>query len=260
MGLAASNSVSSYSAFLEIAMINSAAHTAVFQQAPRVIFRNAIRLLACLLLVLLACILDARSESCSTAQEMDAATKAALQTAAVRDFGYVAGGNSQSVLSASIPEIANNAAALENLLNVNKKDLAGATATPRNTYLLDATGGAATIERAEFYCGVFNSPSKVGFTLTNLPAGKYGLVILDVTGSKSPYFYSFLFLNQGNDWKIASLLPHPREIAGHDSKWYWQQARDFRAKGETHNAWLYYVVARDLAAPVPFMSTSNIDS
>src|SRR3954454_10043066 len=100
MGLAASNSVSSYSAFLEIAMINSAAHTAVFQHTPRLMFRNAIRLLACLLLVFRACILDAPSESSSTAQEMDAAPTAALQPAAGRDYDYVAGGNFHAVLSA----------------------------------------------------------------------------------------------------------------------------------------------------------------
>ena len=35
-----------------------------------------------------------------------------------------------------------------------------------------------------------NSPIKIGFSLTNLPPGKYGLVIMDVTGSKTPYFYS----------------------------------------------------------------------
>ncbi|HZU23784.1 MAG TPA: hypothetical protein VE998_13215, partial [Terriglobales bacterium] len=33
----------------------------------------------------------------------------------------------------------------------------------------------------------------------------------------------------------------------------------FKSRGENHNAWFYYAVAWDLAAPLPFMSTAPLD-
>lgn len=201
-----------------------------------------------------------QAESCSTSTEMDAATKEALRTTATQDYQLVAGGNAAALLPASTPDVAGNQAALQQLLDEHKANLAGSTATPRNTFLLDATGGQPVLERAEFFCGVFNSPIKSGFTMQNLPAGKYGLVILDVQNSKVPYFYSILLKQDGAAWKIAGLFPKARQIAGHDAPWYWQQARDFKAKGQPHNAYFYYLAARELASPLTFMGTTKLDS
>ena len=200
----------------------------------------------------------ALAESCSTSAEMDAATKASLQQAARTYFQYVTQNNAQGILTNAIPDIASNAAGVQGLLQDHQANLTGASAAPRNTYLLE-TGGTAPLERAEFFCGVFNSPAKVGFTLTQLPVGKYGLVIMDVTGSKVPYFYSFLLKQDGVNWKIAGLFPRSRQVIGHDAPWYWQQARDYKAKGQRFNAWFYYLVAKELAAPLPFMSTVKLD-
>jgi hypothetical protein len=38
-----------------------------------------------------------------------------------------------------------------------------------------------------------------------------------------------------------------------------QHARDFKAKSQNHNAWLYYREAVALSAPVDFMSTLATD-
>ncbi len=198
------------------------------------------------------------AETCSTSSEMDAATKSSLQQAASSYFSYVTQGNAQSIAMNAIPDIAANVAGIQGLLQEHQPNLQGASGSPRNTYLLEA-GGTAPLDRAEFFCGVFNSPAKVGFTLTQLPPGKYGLVIMDVSGSKIPYFYSFLLKQAGTQWKIAGLFPRPRQVLGHDAPWYWQQARDFKAKGQRFNAWFYYLVAKELAAPLPFMSTTKLD-
>lgn len=210
----------------------------------------------------LACAMFATSfafgETCSTAQEMDAATKTAIQSAAAAMYPAVASGDAQSLATKAISDIANNVNAVQGLLDEHKANLAGSSATPRNTYLLEA-GGNQTLERAEFFCGVFNSPAKTGFTMANLPPGKYGLVIMDVTNSKTPYFYSFLLLDQGGQWKLAGLFPKNRQVIGHDHVWYWQQARDFKSKGQTHNAWLHYLIAREIAAPLPFIGTTKLD-
>jgi hypothetical protein len=214
------------------------------------------RTLACSVVLLTASF--AAAETCSTSAEMDAATKSSLQQAASTYFQYVTHSNVPSITANAIPDIAANAAGVQGLVQDHLANLQGATATPRNTYVLDA-GGTAPLERAEFFCGVFNSPAKVGFTLTQLPPGKYGLVVMDVTGSKIPYFYSFLLKQDGAQWKIAGLFPRPRVVLGHDAPWYWQQARDFKAKGQRFNAWFYYLVAKELAAPLPFMSTAKLD-
>src|SRR4051812_19817562 len=198
------------------------------------------------------------AESCSTSSEMDASVRSALQNAATQYFGYIASGNTAQVASNSISDIASNTEGLNGLLTEHKDKLAGSTPTVRNIYFFDAAG-QAPLERADFFCGVFNSANKVGFTLQNLPPGKYGMVIMDVQNSKTPYFYSLLLLQQGPAWKIAGLFPRPRQIAGHDAQWFWQQARDFEAKGQRHNAWYYYLAAKEVATPLPFMSTDKID-
>jgi len=200
------------------------------------------------------------AETCSTSTEMDQATKETLRSTAVQDFQLIASDNAAGLAQVSTPDISGNLAGLQQLLDSSKADLAGSTASARNTFLLDATGGQPVLQKAEFYCGVFNSPLKIGFTLNNLPAGKYGLVIMDVTGSKVPYFYSVLLKQDGAQWRVAGLFPKDRQIAGHDAQWYWQQARDFKAKGMPHDAYFYYLIARDLAAPVPFMATTKLDS
>jgi hypothetical protein len=221
------------------------------------------RLLIAIGIVVLAFALDARAESCQTSTEMDAATKTALKTAGQQYFGFVAANNVQGVTSNGIPQIAGNAAAVADLLKQNSPDLAGASATPRNVFVLDASDSTSgSLPNAQFFCGVFNpsSDNKIGFTLQNLPTGKYGLVIMDVTGSRIPYFYSFLLKQDAANWKIAALFPRPRQIAGHDAQWYWQQARDYKSKGQNHNAWFHYLVARELVAPLPFIGTTKLDN
>ncbi len=201
----------------------------------------------------------ALAESCSTASEMDPATRSALQAIGPQYYAAIASGNEAQVASNSIPDIANNTAGLTGLLNEHKTFLEGSTASVRNVYLLDASTNTAPAN-TDFFCGVFNSPAKIAISLQNLPPGKYGMVVMDVNGSKIPYFYSLLLLQEGASWKIAGLFPRARQIAGHDAQWYWQQARDFEAKGQKHNAWYYYLAAKELAAPLPFISTDKIDN
>ena len=144
----------------------------------------------------------------------------------------------------------------------NQAALAGAKGTPRPPFLLEAEG-VAPIARAEFYCGVFGrngqTANSAAFYLNNLPPAKYAVVILDVTSSKGPYYVSFILQQLGTDWKLGGLYVKPSQVAGHDSDWFTTHAREFKAKGQTHNAWLYYVEARSLISPLPFMSTLVTD-
>src|SRR5439155_17677263 len=51
----------------------------------------------------------------------------------------------------------------------------------------------------------------------------------------------------------------PATIGGHDSDWFAARAREYKAKGQAHNAWLFMVEARALVSPVPIMSTLATD-
>ena len=71
--------------------------------------------------------------------------------------------------------------------------------------------------------------------------------------------FSEILQQTGNDWKLGGLYIKPAQIAGHDSDWFLNQARQYKSKGQMHNAWFYYLEARSLIAPLPFMSTLATD-
>ena len=65
---------------------------------------------------------------------------------------------------------------------------------------------------------------------------------------------STIFQDTGG-WKLAGFYVRPEAAVGHDGLWYLQRARDYKAKGQNHNAWFYYVKSWDLLAPVTFMDS-----
>jgi hypothetical protein len=162
----------------------------------------------------------------------------------------------------AIPSLAGNFSGIETAVKDNQANLSGAQAVPRPPFLLKAEG-KAPIERAEFLCGVFNKSGQTSdsavFVIPNLPPGNYAVVILDVAGSKGPYTVSFVLQQQATDWKLGGFYAKPSQVGAHDGNWFAEQARSFKAKGKPHNAWFYYLEARDLLAPVPFMSTLTTD-
>jgi hypothetical protein len=205
---------------------------------------------------------SAYGQTCLTANDMDEATRAALVNTAKRYFDMAARGDSASLRQNSIASVASDFSGIENAVKDNQANFAGAQATPRPPFLLKAEG-TAPLPHAEFLCGVFGAQGQTKdsavFQLSNLPPGNYGIAILDVSGSKTPYTLSFVLQQQGNDWKLGGFYAKPVQVAGHDGNWFVSRAREFKAKGQTHNAWLYFVEARELLAPVPFMSTVVTD-
>ena len=205
---------------------------------------------------------SAYGQTCLTANDMDEATRNALVNTAKRYFDMAARGDSASLRQNSIASVASDFSGIESAVKDNQANFAGAQATPRPPYLLKAEG-AAPLAHAEFLCGVFGAQGQTKdsavFQLTNLPPGNYGITILDVSGTKAPYTLSFVLQQQGNDWKLGGFYAKPVQVAGHDGNWYVSRARDYKAKGQVHNAWLYFLEARELLAPVPFMSTMVTD-
>lgn len=206
---------------------------------------------------------SAQAQTCSTASDMDANTRTALEATGKRLFDMAAKGDVFNLKQSAIPSLAANFAGIETAVIENKDAFSGATATVRPPYLLKLDGNEPAA-RAEFLCGVFGPQGQTAnsavFVIPNLPPGTYAVDILDVTGgSKGPYTLSFVLQQIGNDWKLGGFYAKAAAVAGHDAKWYMQQGDQYKAKGQVHNAYLYYLEARDLIAPVPFMSTLETD-
>jgi hypothetical protein len=212
--------------------------------------------------VLTSASLSALGQSCSTASDMDAATRSALETTGKRLFDMASKGDVFNLKQSAIPSLAANFSGIETAVIENKDAFSGAQATVRPPFELKVEGSEA-LARAEFLCGVFGpqgqTQNSAVFVIPNLPPGTYGIDILDVNGSKGPYTLSFVLQQIGTDWKLGGFYAKSGQIAGHDAKWYLDQADQYKAKGQIHNAWLYYLQARDLIVPVPFMSTLQTD-
>ncbi len=215
--------------------------------------------LVCSLAVLVAMCLPLAAQTCTTATDMDPAVRASLQQAGEQFFQMAARGNVAGMQAQAVPSLAANFGGVSTAVNENKANFTGAQASLRTVYLLDAPG-TSPIADAEFYCGVYQTPEFTGFRLSNLPPGRYAVVVQDVKGGKAPVTL-LLVLNQAaqDGWKLAGFYTKLAQIAGHDANWFLDQARQLKAKGQTHAAWFYYLEAIEMLKPVPFMSTRQID-
>jgi len=200
--------------------------------------------------------------TCLTSDELDASTRAAIQNTATRYFQMISQGDTASLKQNAIPSLANNFTGLENAIKEAQPNLAGGSASPRAPFELKAEG-TAPIPRAEFLCGIFNASgptaSSAEFVIPNLPPGNYAVEILDESSSKVPYTVSFVLQQSGTDWKLGGLFLRPKQVAGHDSAWYLNQANQYKSQGHSLSAWLYYLEGRELAIAVPFMETEATD-
>ncbi|MFY9845359.1 MAG: hypothetical protein WA718_22685 [Terriglobales bacterium] len=214
------------------------------------------------LFVLLLLAASSYAQVCQGPSDMAASTRIALETAAKRYFDMAARGDTSALKQNSIASVADSFAGIEAAVKENQAAFAGAQTTVRPPFLLTAEG-SQPIARAEFFCGVFGKTGQTQdsavFVLPNLPPGKYAVAILDVTGGHAAMTLTLVLEQVGNDWKLAGFFPRSAQASGHDAAWFIQRARDFKAKSQTHNAWLYYREAIALSAPVDFMSTLATD-
>src|SRR6266487_1195 len=203
----------------------------------------------------------AAAQTCLTAADMDEPARNALVSTAKKYFDMAARGDAASLKQNAIASLASDFGAIETAIKDNQANFSGAQANARPPFLLKAEG-TAPLPKAEFLCGVFGAGGQTSnsaeFIIPNLPPGSYGVVILDVT-AKTPYTMSFVLQQQGTDWKLGGFFLRPTQIAGHDSNWFLERARTFKTKGQTHNAWLYFLQGSELAVAVPFMYTQSTD-
>jgi hypothetical protein len=213
-------------------------------------------------IVLLALSGFGAAQSCQMGEDIDPATRSALETTARRYFDLAAKGDAATLRQNAIPNVAGDFAGIEAAVRDNQANLAGVQPTVRPLFVLVADA-AAPADHVEFYCGVFGAKGQTSgsavFSLNQLPVGKYGVVILDVPAASGAMTLGEILQQVGTDWKLGGWYVKTAQAAGHDSAWFTAQARAFVAKGQKYNAWYYFLQARDLASPLPFMSTMLTD-
>jgi hypothetical protein len=194
--------------------------------------------------------------------DIELATRTALENTAKRYFDMAAKDDAASLQRNAIASLASNFSGVQEVLKDNQATLSQAQATPRPPFLLKAEG-TAPIAHAEFLCGVFGKEGQTAnsaeFAIPNLPPGNYGVVISDLSSQKGKYTLTLVLEQASNDWKLGGFYLKPSEIGGHDGNWFAQQARNYKGKGQTHNAWFYFLESRELLAPVSFMYTQTTD-
>jgi hypothetical protein len=204
--------------------------------------------------------LRTQAQSCQTSSDLEDAPRASITAAGQRYFDMVAKGDVASLRQNAIPSLAGDFAGIEGTVKDHQQDLAGAQGTVKGVFLLD---GSTPVPHAEFYCGVFGKTGQTAnssvFYLDNLPAGKYGVVLLDGTSAKGRTMVSLILQQAGTDWKLGGLYIKAAEVAGHNSDWFLARAREYKAKGQLHNAYFFFTEARSLISPVNFMSTLATD-
>ncbi len=196
-------------------------------------------------LALIWMVASAEAQTCQSATDMDAAVRSTLETTGRRYFDMAARGDSAALKQNAIHQPA----------------FAAGQVTVRPPFLLAA--GNRPQARAEFLCGVFGSSGQTKdsavFILNNLPPGRYGVAIVDAKGNPDTRTLTMILQQLGSDWKLAGFYARSSQINGHDASWFAQRAREFKAKGQNRNAWLYFREAITLTTPAEFMSTLATD-
>ena len=204
--------------------------------------------------------LSVRAQSCQTSADLEDAPRTAITAAGQRYYGMAARGDVASLRQSAIPSLASDFSGIETTVKDHQQDLAGSRGAVKSLFLLD---GTTPVPHAEFFCGVFGKTGQTSnsavFYLDNLPAGKYGVALLDATSAKGRTMVSLVLQQAGSDWKLGGLYIKAAQVAGHDSDWFLARAREYKAKGQMHNAWFFYTQARSLISPLNFMSTLATD-
>ena len=212
----------------------------------------------CLLLFLVGGASACAAQECYSGSEIDAASAKAIQTTARQYFDMSAQGDVAGLKASAVPDVAASFGGIEQAVVSDKQFFAQGKLAETRNFLLDARNSKTTWQRAEFYCGIYNSPDRVGFAIPNLPPGRYAVTIAKVTGQQ-PITLTLILEDAGQTWKLAGYYARLNSIGGHEGEWFLTKAREYKQKGQSLNAWLYYLTAWDLTAPVDFMSTPQLD-
>lgn len=203
----------------------------------------------------------APAQVCKGASDMEPSTSATVETAAKRYLDMAVRGDVAAMKQNSIPTLASDFSGVEAAIKEAQPMLASSQATMRPLWLLEATGNEP-LARAEFLCGVFGARGQTAnsavFVIPNLPPGNFAVSIFDVAAA-TPQTVSFVLQQSSAEWKLGGFYAKSSQAVGHDGNWFADRAREFKTKGHNRNAWLYFMQARELLSPLPFMSNAITD-
>ena len=200
--------------------------------------------------------LPARAASCKTQSQMTSAQRDALSNLARSMVGEVQSGNIEALRANTIPAVAADFSGIASSVDSLKPLVQRAAITVDSLYELDASAEAQGIARTDFYCGT----PVVVLNFTDLPPGKYALVILHASGVPKPQQISLIVSETTEHrWMLGGLFSRPMIEAGHDGLWYWVSARKYAQTNMIWDAWFYYRLAAYFLDPVDFLSSPNLE-
>jgi hypothetical protein len=222
-------------------------------------FRGYERFAVGLGLLLLAMVCRVEAQTCYTGSEIDPPTAKAVDAAAQQYFRMSAQGDVAGLRANAMPEIAASFSGIEQAVVGNQPYFAEGQPSDTRIFVLDASEAKAAMARADFYCGIYNSADRIVFSIPNLPPGHYAVTIAKTAG-EHPTTLTMVLEDAGkNSWKLAGYYARMNSIGAHDGQWFLRKARDYKQEGKRFDAWLYYLTAWDLIAPVNFMGTPQLD-
>ena len=222
------------------------------------------RLLFVLSLTVLSPLPRVYADGCITQAAMPAATRTAIAQAALGFSRQVQNAESSAIRANTIPAYSGeNFSGIQEAIGEASPNIKGATFHVQSVWLLDASNlkpsPDGTLQDGQFFCTLHGAISEVSFVIPSLPQGRYALAIVDSVSEKNPWQLSFMMQEIAGGWRLAGFFPHALTAGGHDGLWYWRAARDFTAKKQPWNAWLYYKQTVALLRPVTFMSSTHLD-
>ena len=174
-----------------------------------------------------------QAQECYSGSEIDAPTAKALESAAQQYYEMSAQGDVAGLRANAVPDVAANFGGIERAVVSHKAYFAQGPPAETRIFLLDATNSKTNWQRADFYCGIYNSPGRIGISIPNLPPGRYALTIARVAG-KSPATLTLVLAEAGkNSWKLAGYYARANTLGGHDGQWFLSKAREYKDKGRS---------------------------
>jgi hypothetical protein len=207
----------------------------------------------------LACVGTLAAQNCTSQAKMSVDGRNGLSDAGLAFANDVKTANVAAMQSSAISEYASNFAGTRTLVMDTSSRLANDSLTVTHMYVLDARNRKADdASDADFNCAVQGTSAETDFSISGLPPGLYGFVMVEASGDR-PWLLSFLVRQESGKWKLAGFYPHPRTAAGHNGLWFWNAAReDAKAKNQWAS-WLKYGQADELLRPANFATSTNLD-
>ncbi len=204
--------------------------------------------------------------TCTTASAMQGDQRSALFAAAHQAGGDVLRGDIAALKASTIPSVASNFSGIADTVTGLAPSLTGATLTVTNLYGLNAGDLTGKEDDVQFFCSVPGAPLLVTVTLSELPKGDFALAVLHANGIKAPQQFALILQNTASGtpatpphWELAGFFARPLTMDGHDSDWFWKEARTLKTKGQLWSAFFFDQTASYLARPADLYTSNNLE-